>query len=302
MSQPGHPACDHDCSPRDSIDALLASWAAKRPDLDFGPVAVISRLARVRGHLDAELEPVYHQFGLGAADFEAVVTLARITDSRGVSQRRLADELGLTSGTVSVRVDRLASQGLAQRIPDPASGRSTLIALTPAGRELFERAAPAHLANEQRLLATLSPEERDLLASLLRKLLADFEGSKPAQPGGSRLGLVLAPAPTTISMRAAVGLPRAAGLLVRAVEPGTPASRAALQPGDVLTSAASRELRSVAALYAALRDADGHTIPLTLLRGNDELHADLDPGPSYASPGGHTALACEPGHQAEHIL
>lgn len=300
MSQPGQSACDHDCTPRDSVDALLASWAVRRPDLDFGPVALISRLARVRSHLDAELEPVYQRFGLGAPDFEAVVTLARISDSRGVSQRRLADELGLTSGTVSVRIDRLASQGLAQRGPDPASARSTLIALTSEGWELFERAAPAHLANEQRLVATLSPDERDLLANLLRKLLADFEGSKPAQPSGSRLGLALAPAPTTISMRAAVGLSPAPGLLVRAVEPGTPGDRAGLQPGDVLTVAASRELRSVAALYAALRDADGHTIRITLLRGNDELHADLEPGCTF--PGGDTAVACEPGHQAEHIL
>ena len=85
---------------------------------------------------------------------------------------------------------------------------------------------------------------------------------KPAQLGGSRLGLALAPAPTTISMRAAVGLSRSAGLLVRAVEPGTAAARAGLQPGDVLTSAASRELRFVAARYAALRDTDGHTIRL----------------------------------------
>jgi DNA-binding MarR family transcriptional regulator len=300
MSQPGRQGCDHDCSPRDSIDALLESWTARRPDLDFGPLAVISRLARVRSHLDAEMEPVFERFGLGTADFEALVTLARISDPHGVSQRRLGDELGLTSGTVSVRIDRLATQGLAQRIPDPASGRSTLITLTAAGRELFERVAPAHLANEQRLLATLSAQERDLLASLLRKLLADFEGSRPAQPGGSRLGLVLAPAPTTISMRAAVGLSPAPGLLVRAVEPGTPAARAALQPGDVLTSAASRELRSVATLYAALRDADGHAIRLTLLRGNDELHADLDPGCTF--PDGNPAVACEPGHPAEHIL
>jgi hypothetical protein len=193
--------------------------------------------------------------------------------------------------------------GLAQRIPDPASGRSALVTLTAAGRELFERVAPAHLANEQRLLATLSTAERDLLASLLRKLLADFEGSRPAQPGSSRLGLVLAPAPTTISMRAAVGLSRAPGLLVRSVEPGTPAAQAGLRPGDVLTRAASRELRSVAALYAALSDVGRHPIRLTLLRGNDQLHADLDPGPGYSSsPNGHAAVACEPGHQAEHIL
>ena len=37
----------------DSVDALLASWRAARPDVDFSPVAVVSRLGRVRGHIDA---------------------------------------------------------------------------------------------------------------------------------------------------------------------------------------------------------------------------------------------------------
>lgn len=301
MSQAHQPPCDHDCSPRDSIDALLASWALKRPDLEFEPVAVISRLARVRGHIDSELEPVFHEFGLGHADFEAMVTLARISGEHGVSQRRLADELGLTPGTISVRIDRLARQGLAQRIPDPDSKRSTLLALTARGRDLFEHVVPAHLANEQRLLAALSHDERQLLAGLLRKLLVDFEGSQPARPGNSRLGLVLTPAHTTVSMRAAVGLSRVAGLLVRSVEPDTPAARAGLQPGDVLTSAGSRELRSIASLYAALRDAGGHSAHLAFLRGSDELHTDLDPGPTF-TVNDHTATACEPGHRAEHAL
>ena len=38
------PGDDSDCVPRDSVDALLASWAAARPDLDFSPVAVVARL------------------------------------------------------------------------------------------------------------------------------------------------------------------------------------------------------------------------------------------------------------------
>src|SRR6478609_6352360 len=179
------------CAPRDSVDALLASWRERRPDLDFSPVAVISRLGRVRGHLDAQLDELFAAHGLSAPSFGVLVTLARVDDGGGVSQRRLMDELGLTSGTISVRMDRLVELGLIERKPDPESKRTTLITLTARGRELFERIVPAHLANERRLLAALSDDELQTLSGLLRKLLVEFEGSRPA--ARTRLGLTLAP-------------------------------------------------------------------------------------------------------------
>jgi hypothetical protein len=218
-----------------------------------------------------------------------------------VSQRQLADALGLTAGTVSLRVDRLIEQGLVDRKPDPGSKRNALIALNPAGREVFERVVPTHLANEERLLAALSDEDRQLLADLLRKLLIEFEGSRPATPDADRLGLVIAPAHVTIAMRAAVGLPAVAGLLVRAVEPETPAARAKLQPGDVLTPAGTRALRSTASLYAAAREARDGRLPLTLLRGHDrrQTRLKLEPG---CSIDGDAAISCDTGRDGEHTI
>jgi len=49
------------------------------------------------------------------------------------------------------------------------------VTLTEKGRRRFEAAAPAHLANENRMLAALSRRERDLLISLLRRLLLSLE-------------------------------------------------------------------------------------------------------------------------------
>src|SRR3954469_21935202 len=146
------------CTPRDSVDALLASWRQRRSDLDFGPVAVVARLGRIRGHIDAELDGVFTAHGLTAPSFGVLVTLARVDDGGGVSQRHLMDELGLTSGTISVRMDRLVAQGLVDRRADPGSARNTLISLTPRGRELFERVVPAPPAHERRLLAGLGAE------------------------------------------------------------------------------------------------------------------------------------------------
>jgi len=267
---------DHHCIPRDSVDALLASWAARRPELDFSPVGVIARLGRVRSHIDAELSTLFAAYGLSAANFAVLVTLARIGGERGVSQRRLMDELGLTSGTISVRIDRLVEEGLVTRTPDPELKRNTLIALTDAGRELFERVVPAHLGNERRLLSALSAEEEEVLAALLRKLLVEFEGSLPPHAAPLRLGLVLAPAHEAITMRSSVGLPALPALLVRKAEEGGPAAGAGVTTGDLLTRAGRRELRSIASLYAAIDDAaKSRRLRLELWRGNESRHVTV---------------------------
>jgi DNA-binding MarR family transcriptional regulator len=278
---------------------MLRSWAERRPDLDFRPVGVITRLARIRAHLDGELEEVFAESGLTGPSFAALVTLARIADECGVSQRRLAAELGLTPGTVSVRVDRLVEQGLAVRTPDPDSQRNTLVALTSQGQALFERLAPAHLDNEQRLLAALTEPEQHLLADLLRKLLAEFEGSQPAEAGQGRLGLVVTSAHITMQMRAAVGLPPAHGLLVRSVEPGLPAEQAGILPGDVLTCAGGRDLRSSASLYAALRDSADNSLTFVVLRGSHTFETRLTLQPGAAA--GH-AVGGRSSARPEHTL
>lgn len=296
------PRLDHHCLPRDSVDSLLSSWSQRRADLDFSPVAVISRLSRVRTHIDSGLGHLFATYGLSSANFAVLVTLARMEDARGVSQRRLMDELGLTSGTVSLRMDRLVEEGLVERRPDPESKRNTLITLTERGRELFERVVAAHLANERRLLAALTAEEERLLASLLGKLLVEFEGSLPPSDARLRLGLVLAPAHEAITLRASVGLEPVPALLVRRVENQGPAARAGILTGDLLRRAGRRELRSIAALYAAMKDAEGTgRLKLELLRGNDRHQTTVHLGKAARIDG---RLAATAGRTAsgEHVL
>jgi DNA-binding MarR family transcriptional regulator len=295
------PRSDHECTPCDSVDALLTSWKEQRPDLDMTPVAVVSRLARVRDFIDEQLAAVFGNFGLTAPSFAVLVTLARLErESAGVSQRRLADELRLTPGTVSVRIDRLVEEGLVAREPDPDARRNVLVSLTPNGRELFERVVPAHLANEARLVAALTEPEQKLLGDLLRKLLVEFEGSAAPELDGGRLGLLLVPAHVTIEMRESVGLPRVPGLLVRAVEPGSPAEAAGIAPADVLIEADGRELRSSSSLYAAIEDA-GPRLAIRLLRG-DEGHVvriALDTGHRIS---GRTARSPETRKRGAHTV
>ena len=261
----------------DSVDRLIADWQRVRPDLDVAPLAIVSRLERIRGYVDVELDRVFADYQLSGADFAVLVTLARLNESGGVPQRRLMDELGLTSGTVSLRMDRLVEQGLVERTPDAEDKRNTRIRLTDQGTAVFERVAPAHLANERRLLVSLSEAEREVLADLLRKLLVEYEGSCAPPTLEARLGMMLVSAHKTIVMREAVGLPPQAGLLVRSVDAAGPAARAGLRPGDVLVRARIRRLRSVADLYSAIESASKRgKLRMTVLHGNEERHVTLE--------------------------
>jgi DNA-binding MarR family transcriptional regulator len=160
-------ATDGDDAQHDFVDALMASWAESRPDLDVAPVAVATRLSRVRDHLEGEMAAVFGSYGLTAPAFVMLATLARMRGS--ASEDAIAAELGLPVPTVGVRLDRLVADGLAER-DDGGS-----VELTPRGRELADEVVPAHLSNQARLLAALTPDEQALLADLLRKLLVALE-------------------------------------------------------------------------------------------------------------------------------
>jgi DNA-binding MarR family transcriptional regulator len=80
---------------------------------------------------------------------------------------------------MSQRLARLERQGLIERELDPADRRGIVVELTAKGRELVERIADEHLANERRLLEPLSNREQDALAALLKKLLLAYEHEEP---------------------------------------------------------------------------------------------------------------------------
>ncbi len=91
------------------------------------------------------------------------------------------------------------------------------------------------------------------------------------QPTRARLGVAIAPPRVAKRLRRAVGLPERDGVLVRAVEDGSPADQAGLERGDLLVAAGEKTLDRVDALYEALDGArQSGQLELTVVRGTDE--------------------------------
>jgi DNA-binding MarR family transcriptional regulator len=56
--------------------------------------------------------------------------------------------------------------------PTPSDRRGKLIVLTDPGKGLIDEAISRHVANEERLLLSLTEAEQETLSALLKKLIA----------------------------------------------------------------------------------------------------------------------------------
>ncbi|MQV96052.1 MarR family transcriptional regulator [Sinorhizobium medicae] len=159
----------------DHVEKILAQWRRERPDLDVSAMGLLGRLSRLRAHLAREIDNTLTEHGLNSASFDVLATLRRSGPPFRLSPGDLLSATMVTSGTMTNRIDQLEKVGLVERLDNPEDRRGVIIALTPEGLKRVDAAVTAHVANQQRLVAGLEPDEREAMNALLRKFLAVFE-------------------------------------------------------------------------------------------------------------------------------
>ncbi|MBC8030140.1 MAG: MarR family transcriptional regulator [Pyrinomonadaceae bacterium] len=84
----------------------------------------------------------------------------------------------LTSGSITVAVDRLETKGLVERRAHGTDRRTRVVHLTKAGRKLIARAYAQHAADMEQLTSkSLTAVERKTLIGLLKKIGYEAAGS-----------------------------------------------------------------------------------------------------------------------------
>jgi DNA-binding MarR family transcriptional regulator len=139
-------------------------------------MATATSVMRVQQVLLTEFDAICARHGLTFARYEALVLLAFSREGR-LPMGKIGQRLMVHPTSATNIIQRLDAQGFVTRAPNPADGRGTLAAITPAGRDAME-AATAELVRAQFGLEALSAEEREQLIALLRKVRVakgDFE-------------------------------------------------------------------------------------------------------------------------------
>ncbi len=160
---------------RDEVDRIVEAWLRERPDLNFEPLQVLSRIGRLSRHLDRARRDAFQSSDLDPWEFDVLSALRRAGAPYQLTPKALLQQTLVSSGTMTNRIDRLAERGLVSRHSDPNDGRGILVTMTARGQERVDSAITMLLRAEAAILKRLPPPDQERLAGLLRKLTLDFD-------------------------------------------------------------------------------------------------------------------------------
>src|SRR4051794_8060190 len=119
-------------------DALLETWHG-----------LLEAHARAHASLERALKP--HE--IGVSEYEVLERLAGEAPGDQRRMQELGKALHLSQSALSRVVARLERDGLAERGMCPDDRRGIFVCITPAGRERYEEARPAHRTALEEALA-----------------------------------------------------------------------------------------------------------------------------------------------------
>jgi len=127
---------------------------------------------RLHQKLDAELgRDLQAHSQLSTADFEVLVSLTDVADGR-LRAQELANAIDWEQSRLSHQIARMVKRGLVAREECAEDRRSTMVLITPQGREVIESAAPRHVATVRRLVIdVLTPKELTTFGRLSQRIL-----------------------------------------------------------------------------------------------------------------------------------
>lgn len=164
----------------DRLSLMLDRWRASRPDLDFSPLEVTNRVLRAAHLIHIRLDRIAAAYGLShRGDLETLIELDLVGP---LTPSELAEDLLLTSGGMTVRLNRLQAAGLVERQPNPRDGRGVLVHLTSAGNDLARDSLGTLLEAQSGIVEALEQADQSRLATLLRSLLTELGDLPPFSP------------------------------------------------------------------------------------------------------------------------
>ncbi|CAN7555733.1 MarR family winged helix-turn-helix transcriptional regulator [Bosea sp. LjRoot90] len=132
-------------------------------------------------------DPVYRwietRYGLVRPEF---VALYAVGLRGGVAAKNIVSSSGLPKNTLSRAIQKLLQRRLLKRETDPDDLRSYVLALTPAGRAIFDETMPMMEGQQTAMLSALTEAEQKQLCELMDKMViasstwpADLEPESP---------------------------------------------------------------------------------------------------------------------------
>ena len=161
---------------RDHIDRFLARLEdVGLPDIDLEVEGLVDRIASINKRIKKGMDTILAEHDLTSPEWHVMSRLRLSSADHRSSPGELAEDLEISSGAMTSRLDRLERQGYVRRLPDPEDRRGVVIELTAEGKEAWDRTAGIAGRREAFFASALTKAEQRQLNKLLRKLMLAFE-------------------------------------------------------------------------------------------------------------------------------
>ncbi|WP_422804442.1 MarR family winged helix-turn-helix transcriptional regulator [Streptococcus sp. FT1-55] len=117
--------------------------------------------------IDAKVSESFREFGLTPTQFGVLDVLFAKGGAMKIGE--LIDSMLATSGNMTVVIKNMEKNGWVTRMTCPTDKRAYLVTLTEAGRDLIQKALPAHIVAVEETFSVLTEEEQEQLIELLKK-------------------------------------------------------------------------------------------------------------------------------------
>lgn len=141
-------------------------------------------IGRLRAEFVAELEREVAGRGveLNFTQFLALKVLG--ASDEPMAPGELARTLHYNPGAMTRLLDKLEQRGYLRRVPDPADRRALRLELTKSGRAARERLIEFGSTSAERLFEGVGQRDRDIVRTVLSRVLENIEASRrPPAPG-----------------------------------------------------------------------------------------------------------------------
>ena len=175
VTQPLDPGSDASAEPDDAADRFLSfvgvaldRTAERLPGTNRSAMTMVLLLNRVVSTVVYDLESTVHR--PAGWSWSAFRLLFALWVAGPQESSRAAELTGMSRAAVSSLAKTLHTAGLVSRSPDDRDRRGVVLSLTAAGTERFEVAFRDHNRRESEWAELLTPDELDVLNTVLAKL------------------------------------------------------------------------------------------------------------------------------------
>ncbi|WP_070965795.1 MarR family winged helix-turn-helix transcriptional regulator [Vibrio sonorensis] len=91
-----------------------------------------------------------------------------------LKMKELAEKLGITTGTLTVQIEKLVSANLVERLAHPNDRRAIVVSLTDEGQEIHKCHNQLHIDLVKDLTSNFEPEDGERLIEILKKMNREF--------------------------------------------------------------------------------------------------------------------------------